>query len=189
MSPEVKNYFQFCSLYGLEQLIQSPTRVTCSTSSLIDHKLTTFPKRVSQQGIIDVGLPDHQLIYCTRKFSRNKVGTVKQITFCSLKKLITAEAYKEALGKVCFPDYENFSDVNKAYENFIQKFMRPKKKVVLFLEIAWAKIILLPTSLHMLNVYENIYIFCFKKHTQIKKSSLANLLVPINVFFCSNNER
>ena len=92
-----------------------------------------------------MGLSDHQLIYCTRKFSRNKVGTVKQITFCSLKKLITAEAYKqitfcslkklitaeaykEALGKVCFPDYENFSDVNKAYENFIQKFMRPKKK-------------------------------------------------------------
>ena len=25
MSPEVKNYFQFYSLYGLEQLIKSPT--------------------------------------------------------------------------------------------------------------------------------------------------------------------
>ena len=47
MSPEVKNYFQFCSLYGLEQLIKSPTRVTCNTSSLIDHILTTFPERVS----------------------------------------------------------------------------------------------------------------------------------------------
>ena len=68
MSPEVKNYFQFCSLYGLEQLIKSPTRVTCSTSSLIDHILTTFPERVSQQGIIDMGLSDHQLIFFTRKF-------------------------------------------------------------------------------------------------------------------------
>ena len=65
MSPEVKNYFQFCSLYDLEQLIKSPTRVTCSTSSLIDHILTTFPERVSQQGIIDVGLFDPQLLYCT----------------------------------------------------------------------------------------------------------------------------
>ena len=120
-------------MYGLEQLIKSATRVTCSTSSLIDHKLTTFPKRVSQQGIIDVGLPDHQLIYCTRKFSRNKVGTVKQITFCSLKKLITAEAYKEALGKVCFPDYENFSDVNKAYENFIQKLISVIDKLAPFI--------------------------------------------------------
>ena len=41
----------------------------------------------------------------------------------------TAEAYKEALGKVCFPDYENFSDVNKAYENFIQKLISKTKRV------------------------------------------------------------
>ena len=69
-----------------------------------------------------MGLSDHKLIYCTRKFSRIKVGTHKQITFRSLKNY-TAEAYKEALGKVCFPDYENFSDMNKAYENFILKLM------------------------------------------------------------------
>ena len=87
MSPEVKNYFQFCSLYGLEQLIKVQARVTCSTSSLIDHILTICPERerVLQQGIIDVGLSNHQLIYCTRKLSRTKVGTHKQTTFRSLK--------------------------------------------------------------------------------------------------------
>ena len=84
MSPEVKNYFQFCSLYGSKQLIKSPTQVTCSTSSLIYHKLTTFLERVSQQGIIDVGLSDHQPIYCTRKFSCTKLGTHKQITFLNI---------------------------------------------------------------------------------------------------------
>ena len=81
MSHEVKNYFQFCSLYGLEQLIKSPTRVTCSTSCLIGHILTTFPERVSHKGIIDVELSNHQLIHCTRKFSQTKVGTYKQIKF------------------------------------------------------------------------------------------------------------
>ena len=101
-------------MYGLEQLKKSPTRVTCSTSSLTDHILTSFPERVSQQGISDVGLSDHQLIYYTTKFSRTELGNHKQTTFRSLKNY-TAEAYKEALGKVCFPDYENFSDVNKAY--------------------------------------------------------------------------
>ena len=106
----------------MEQLIKSPTRVTCTTSSLIDHILTTFPERVSQQGIIDVGLSDHQLIYCTRKFSRTKLGTHKQITFRLLKNY-TAEAYKETLGKVCFPDYESFSGVNKVSENVIQKLI------------------------------------------------------------------
>ena len=88
-------------------------------------------ERISQQGIIDVGLSDHQLIYCTRKFSHTKLGTHKQITFLSLKNY-TAEAYKEALGKVCFPDYENFSDVNKAYENFIQKLMSVIDKLARF---------------------------------------------------------
>ena len=63
--------------------------------------LTTFPERVSQQGIIDVGLSDHQLICCTIKFSRTKVGTHKQITFRSLKNY-TVEVHKEALGKVTF---------------------------------------------------------------------------------------
>ena len=69
-----------------------------------------------------MGFSYHQLIYCKRKFSRIKVGTQKQFTFLSLKKY-KADAYKEAPGKVHFPDYENFSDVNKAYENFIQKLM------------------------------------------------------------------
>ena len=62
MSHEVKNYFQFCFFYGLEELIKSPTRVTFSTSSLIDHILKTFLERVSQEGIIDVGFSDHQLL-------------------------------------------------------------------------------------------------------------------------------
>ena len=78
-----------------------------------------------------MGLSDHQLMYCTRKFSRTKVGTHKQISFCSLKNY-TAEAYKERLGKVYFPNYENFSDVNKAYENFIQKLMSVIDKLAPF---------------------------------------------------------
>ena len=61
MPREVKNYFQFCSLYGLEQLIKSPTQVTCSTSSLFDHILTPFPERVSQQRKINVELSNHHL--------------------------------------------------------------------------------------------------------------------------------
>ena len=76
-------------------------------------------------------MQDFPIIYCIRKFSRTKLETHKQITFRSLKNY-TAEAYKEALGKVCFPDYENFSDVNKAYENFIQKLMSVIDKLAPF---------------------------------------------------------
>ena len=74
---DVKNYFDFYTMFGLKQLIESPTRITCSSSSIIDH----IPDRVTQQGILNVGLSDHQLIYCTRKITRTKRGGQKQTTF------------------------------------------------------------------------------------------------------------
>ena len=114
MSREVKNYSQLCSLYSLEKLIKSPTRVTISKSSLID-----------------MGVSDHQLIYCTRKFSCTEVGIHKQVIYRSLKNY-TAEAYKESPSKLYFPNYENFSDMNKAYENFIKKLMIVIDELVLF---------------------------------------------------------
>ena len=39
LSHDIKNYHQFCTMHGLKQLFQPPTRVTCSTSTLIDHIL------------------------------------------------------------------------------------------------------------------------------------------------------
>ena len=77
-----------------------------------------------------MGLSYHQLIYCTRKFSRSKVRTHKQLISRSLKNY-PPETYKKALGKVYFPDYEKFSDENKAYENVIQKLISVIDKLAL----------------------------------------------------------
>ena len=51
-------------MHGLKQLIQCPNQVTYSFSTLTDHILASFPSRVSQKGVINVGLSDHQLILC-----------------------------------------------------------------------------------------------------------------------------
>ena len=72
LSHNVKNYHQFCTMHGLKQLTQSPTRVTYSTSTLIDHILTSAPSRVSQKVVINIGVSDHVLIFCTRKFPESK---------------------------------------------------------------------------------------------------------------------
>ena len=99
LSHDVKIYHQFCMMHGLKQLIQSPTRVTCSTSTLTDHILTSAPSRVSQKGVINVVASDHQLIFCTRKISRNKTGGAhKYLNFRSWK-IYTADYYKEAQNK------------------------------------------------------------------------------------------
>ena len=119
---DIKKHYEFCTMFGLKQLIEVPTCVTCSSSTIIDHILLSFPDKVSQQGVIDVGLSDHQIIYCTRKTSRIKRGTHKQIRYCSLKNY-SVDIYEEALGRVDFPNYRNFQNINDAYSNFIQKVM------------------------------------------------------------------
>ena len=118
---DARNYHQFCAMFGLKQTIKSPTRITCRNTSLIDHILASIPSRVSQHGVINVSVSDHQLIYCTRKINKIKTGGFhKHITFRSFKKY-TVDAYKDALNKVNFPNYELFNDVNEAYSNFFQK--------------------------------------------------------------------
>ena len=52
-------YYEFCIIFGLKQLIEVPTRVTCSSSTIIDQILSSFPDRVSHQNVIDVGLSGH----------------------------------------------------------------------------------------------------------------------------------
>ena len=54
------------------------------------------------------------------KLIKSKQGVHKHITFRSFKKY-TVDAYKDALKKVNFLNYELFNGVNEAYSNFFQK--------------------------------------------------------------------
>ena len=110
---------EFCAMFGLKQLIEVPTCVTCSSSTIMDHILASFPNRVSHQGVIDVGLSNHQIIYCTRKISRIKRGTHKEIRCCWSKTLLIFMK----LWVEYFPNYNNFENINDAYSIFIQKVM------------------------------------------------------------------
>ena len=94
---DVKYCFDFCPMFGLKHLIESPTRITCSSSSIIDHILASFLDRVTQQETLNVGLSDHQLIYCTRKIIRIKRGGHKQIKFRSFKNY-TIDGYEKNPG-------------------------------------------------------------------------------------------
>ena len=88
------------------------------SSSILYHYLAAFPGRVSQSGVIDVGISDHQLIYCTRKTARIKSYWCKQIAFCSFKNC-SPEVYEKALRKLNFPNNELFDN----FDNLIQKMM------------------------------------------------------------------
>ena len=49
--PEIKTYKEFCSMYGLSQLIDYPTRITNYTTTLTDQILTENQENISKSGI------------------------------------------------------------------------------------------------------------------------------------------
>ena len=62
VSNNVKNYRQFSTMFGLTQIIKSPTHITSSSISLIDHILPSLHTRSAKEGVMNVDLSDHQLI-------------------------------------------------------------------------------------------------------------------------------
>ena len=61
----IKTYREFCSLHS--QIIKDATRITEKTSTLLDHILTNSKEKISQSGIVDIGLIDHQMIFLPEK--------------------------------------------------------------------------------------------------------------------------
>ena len=117
-----KNYTQLLKSSGLTQLIDEPTRKTDTTESLLDHILVNTADKISQSGVIEKAISDHDIIFCTRKHQKIKTGQHNSIKIRSMKNY-TKESFLEKLGDVEFPDYSNFDCVNEAYSNFITKLM------------------------------------------------------------------
>ena len=70
----VKINIDLCFSHSLHQLIRKPTRTTKHAKTLIDHILTNYPEKIIQSGVIEMGLSDHELIYCSRKTSLLKLN-------------------------------------------------------------------------------------------------------------------
>ena len=54
-------------LYQFTQLIDEATRITPTTTSLIDHIVTNMPEKISDSGVIHTGISDHSLVFAIRK--------------------------------------------------------------------------------------------------------------------------
>ena len=76
-----------------------------------------------QCGIVDLGLSDHQMIYCTRKLVQNKTAVKKTFESRSLKNY-SVDVYENALRDLNFPNYEEFTDIDLAYRDFTEKLTK-----------------------------------------------------------------
>ena len=135
VSNGIKRYTEFCSTHGLKQLITSPTRITEKSSTLLDHILTNSKDKVSQSGVVDLGVSDHQLIYCTRKTTHIKFSQHKYIKIRSLKNY-TVVLFCELLRNINFPKYSTeYTNLNEAYTDIVGKVMSVINKVAPMKEI------------------------------------------------------
>ena len=54
-------------IYGLDQLITEPTRVTMNSHTLIDHCITNSHNKIAKSGVVHLAISDHALICMTHK--------------------------------------------------------------------------------------------------------------------------
>ena len=65
----------------LENVIKEPTRTTGSTKTLINVMIVSSKDKVVSSGIIDVGLADHRMTYCTLRYQmKSSALCIKLVT-------------------------------------------------------------------------------------------------------------
>ena len=68
-------------------MISEPTRITSTSSTLIDLCITNSPEKVVNSGVVHLGISDHSLVFMTIKIRYERVGTHRTIETRDYKKL------------------------------------------------------------------------------------------------------
>ena len=75
---DVRKYQGFCNFFSLKQLTSCPTRISCSSSTINDNILASYPDRVSQKGIIDIGILIISLYFVLGKLFNLRQGHINK---------------------------------------------------------------------------------------------------------------
>ena len=102
--------------YGLEQLINEPTRVTPNSSTLIDLCVTNTATKIINSGVLHLGISDHSLIYMTYKTKYERSG--KRIIEIRSMKNFRKEQYLWDLEQQNWNDIKLSSDPNTMWSKW-----------------------------------------------------------------------
>ena len=83
-----KKYQDMLKMTGCRQLIFTPTRVTATSKSAVDHVICNNMQNIQNYGVIKYGVSDHYMTFCSKRTSSLKVKTHKhnEIQIRSTKK-------------------------------------------------------------------------------------------------------
>ena len=107
-----KHLINLYQLFSLKQIIKEPTRVTLTTSTLIDHIATTCTDNILDSGVHKVALSDHYMVFCKRKLNGAVGGGHRMIITRNMKNF-NQEAFLADVACICRETVvNNFGDTN-----------------------------------------------------------------------------
>ena len=115
-------------IFNWVQLINTPTRITPTSESCLDLIFVSHRDKISQSGVINIGLSDHFLTYCTRKVQRGSFNTHNSVRIRSMKNY-SSENFLMELNKINWFQVTDIEDVNKAWALFHNLFIKVLNRV------------------------------------------------------------
>ena len=101
------------STYGLNQIINTPTRVTNRSASLIDAVYTTHAESVIEHGCVHTSISDNFLVYTIRKVhSKKEKHSSTTVSFRSFKNFDKKD-FQEMLTTASWPDFDDITGINE----------------------------------------------------------------------------
>ena len=114
-------FLNILSTHALLPCIDKPTRITASSSTLIDNIFTNTFEQRNQSGILYYDVSDHLPVFVISSFSRNKECTKTKVIMYRKESSENIKALNDDLIKEQWLDVYEENDVNTAYDKFITK--------------------------------------------------------------------
>lgn len=106
---------------NLTQLINTPTRVTQNTKSILDLAFVSHPDMINNHGVHNLGLSDHSLIYLVRK--SKKINLPPKCSKSRSFKHFNDAKFIDSLTKQNWNEVTNYSNVNDAWSTWSTMFI------------------------------------------------------------------
>ena len=109
--------------YGLLQLIMTPTRITNTSSTLIDHIYTNISSYCIQSGCIEAGISDHLPVYAVfKKFKC--VSQPEKTILCRNFHTFSVDSFCDDLASIQWREVYECTEPNDAYSKFHNVYFR-----------------------------------------------------------------
>ena len=123
-----KSLREWSSIFDFHQIIAEATRETDHSSTLLDHIYVSSKDHIAQSGVLNYGLSDHSVIFCTRKIARGFHKGHKTVKVRSLKNY-SVDGFNSELNQTDWSDLFLCQDVNEAMCIFNNKLLAVLDKV------------------------------------------------------------